>query len=936
MVSALARQFASPGPAYRPMMFWVWNGEVTRERIDADIADMAAKGVGGFFIHPMGESFRLGDFLEGISPPYLSDAYFELVRYAVEHAAAAGLYAWLYDEGGWPSGTAQGKVVEGRPELRGKVLAVASGGDPPEGTVGSVILRAGEPPALVEREPSPADPDAITLHFVQREGGYPVDMMDPAAVRRFIEVTHERYRDYVGEHFGGTVPGVFTDEPRVGGRVGTGEIPWTPGLLEAFEADHGFDLRPWVPLLFAPEALALDPLRYYSEANLMAVRCAFFDTWTRLHQKAYWDQLNAWCHEHNLRHVGHVGGEDNLPDHLAGGFGEFFRTAGTLDVPGVDAIWRQLWPGQTNGRFPRLASSAAHQKAADASVTDWPSAGLSLTESFGVYGFGLTYHQMKWLTDYQFVRGINVMCPMSRSMCSDGGRVYRTMDDMGPGNPLWEHYQPYAEYVGRLSLMCRAGEPVATIAVYYPIETLWASQPGNAAGSFETICGLLEDQQLEFDVIGGDALLSAVVDQELLVTPGARYELIIIPEVTVLRRSVVAKLIHFRSRGGRIAFLGEGPHWVAEGAEAKPAAIAAPELMEGSYLVDLPKQLDPLVAAFGGNPAYYQMFRLDGISAGYFGGKWLDRFAGRRLIPGVALRVPRDNLGPFAAIMGLTASRVRLTPSAQMEGIRLMARVIEQTSIHLLTNERDEEVTCRFSVAGEEPLRVEAWDPRTGRRATLGYHDDVADSTELEVSLAPFGSVILVATVPELLDEPGELEAQPTVSLSRGITEPPRPLSGVEIRDGAVAPLRALPSVLPDDPALEEGRWDLLRGCDDFSGTMEYRLRLAIERDWLDRRVVLELHDVRYVAELWVNGEHAGRAIWPPYEFDIAPLLREGENELTIRVSNTLANQALRPEVIQEAKSRGWWSVYCQRAEPMMRESLPSGMSPAVTLWLGE
>jgi len=936
MVSALPRQFASPGPAFRPMMFWVWNGEVTRERIDADIADMKAKGVGGFFIHPMGESFRLGDFLEGISPPYLSHAYFELVRYAVERAAAAGLYAWLYDEGGWPSGTAQGKVVEGHPELRGKVLVVVRGATPPEGTVASVILRAGEPPALVEGGSSPPDPDAIILHFVQREGGYPVDMMDPAAVRRFIEVTHERYRDYVDEHFGKTIPGIFTDEPRVGGRVGTSEIPWTPRLLGAFQTDHGFDLRPWLPLLFSPEALGLDPLRHYSEANLMAVRCAFYDTWTRLHREAYWDQLNAWCRGHNLVHVGHVGGEDNLPDHLAGGFGESFRTAGTLDVPGVDAIWRQLWPGQTNGRFPRLASSAAHQKAPDASVTDWPSAGLSLTESFGVYGFGLTYHQMKWLTDYQFVRGINVMCPMSRSLCGDRGRVYRTMDDMGPGNPLWEHYQPYAEYVGRLSLMCRAGEPVATIAVYYPIETFWASQPGSAAGSFETICGLLEDQQLEFDVIGGDALLSAVVDEELLVTPGAQYELIIVPKVTVLRRSVVDKLIHFRSRGGRIAFLGEGPQWITDGAEARPITEAAPELLEGAFPVELPKEIDRIAPAFGGLASYAFRMMLDGIVPAFLGGEWLERFAGHRIAPGVVLQVPGHGLGPFAHVLGITMGRVRLSPARPLPSIRLLTRVLEQTSIHLLVNERDEEVTCRFSVAGEEHLRVEAWDPKTGRRATLAHHDDVADSTELEVSLAPFGSVILVATVPELLDEPEAVETQPTVPLSRGITEPPRPIAGVEIRDGAVVPLKALPSVSPDDPALEEGRWDLMQDCQDFSGTMEYRLSLQAERDWLNRRVVLKLHDVRYVAELWVNGEYAGRAIWPPHEFDLTPLLREGDNDLTIRVTNTLANQALRPDVIQEARSRGWWNVYCQRTEPMMRESLPSGMSPAVSLWLGE
>ena len=45
--------------------------------------------------------------------------------------------------------------------------------------------------------------------------------------------------------------------------------------------------------------------------------------------------------------------------------------------------------------FPKFASSAAHQNGT----------ALALTESFGVYGNGLTPAQMKWLVDYQSVLG---------------------------------------------------------------------------------------------------------------------------------------------------------------------------------------------------------------------------------------------------------------------------------------------------------------------------------------------------------------------------------------------------------------------------------------------------------------------------------------------------------------------------------------------------
>ena len=41
-----------------------------------------------------------------------------------------------------------------------------------------------------------------------------VNTMDKKAIDRFIEVTHEKYYEELGEDFGKTIPAIFTDEPQ--------------------------------------------------------------------------------------------------------------------------------------------------------------------------------------------------------------------------------------------------------------------------------------------------------------------------------------------------------------------------------------------------------------------------------------------------------------------------------------------------------------------------------------------------------------------------------------------------------------------------------------------------------------------------------------------------------------------------------------------------
>ena len=65
-----------------------------------------------------------------------------------------------------------------------------------------------------------------------------------------------------------------------------------------------------------------------------------------------------WCEENGLAHITHLNKDHDMPSCIRAE-GSFFRDLSRVQVPGVDAIWNQIWPG-TVANFPKLASSSAH------------------------------------------------------------------------------------------------------------------------------------------------------------------------------------------------------------------------------------------------------------------------------------------------------------------------------------------------------------------------------------------------------------------------------------------------------------------------------------------------------------------------------------------------------------------------------------------------
>ena len=86
----------------RPVPFWSWNDKLEPDELRRQIGAMQDAGMGGFFMHARG----------GLETEYLREDWFRAVEASVDEAKKRGMQAWCYDENGWPSGFAGGKLLE--------------------------------------------------------------------------------------------------------------------------------------------------------------------------------------------------------------------------------------------------------------------------------------------------------------------------------------------------------------------------------------------------------------------------------------------------------------------------------------------------------------------------------------------------------------------------------------------------------------------------------------------------------------------------------------------------------------------------------------------------------------------------------------------------------------------------------------------------------
>lgn len=97
-------------------------------------------------------------------------------------------------------------------------------------------------------------------------------------------------------------------------------------------------------------------------------------------------------------------------------------------------------------------------------------------------------------------------------------------------------------------------------------------------------------------------------------------------------------------------------------------------------------------------------------------------------------------------------------------------------------------------------------------------------------------------------------------------------------------------------------------GIKHFSGTATWLRSFDIEpKDLFGNHFILDLGQVANTAELYVNGKSAGLSWRPPHRTEVTNLLRPGENQLEIRVTNLWVNRLIGDEALPAENQYDAW-----------------------------
>ena len=262
-----------------------------------------------------------------------------------------------------------------------------------------------------------------------------------------------------------------------------------------------------------------------------------------------------WANENGIAFTGHLDKDHNPLGCMDGGCNfNLMRALRCFDIPGIDVIWRQIYPENKtdkkddmncyNGFFPRYASSAAVQNGTK----------RAMSEVFGVAGEGLTYDIMRFTVGYQAVRGINVFNPFNFPLGRKGQLLAQELPIFTENQPYYRYLGQFNSYVERLCYIAALGERVCETALYYPVSDFQSGLNAEAMEKkFDNLGRELEDRLIDFDIIDDDVIQSAEIVNGYLHIGRAEYKHIIIPEGAFIPEATQNTLNNFTKCGGRVS-----------------------------------------------------------------------------------------------------------------------------------------------------------------------------------------------------------------------------------------------------------------------------------------------------------------------------------------------------------------------------------------------
>jgi hypothetical protein len=540
------------------------------------------------------------------------------------------------------------------------------------------------------------------------------------------------------------------------------------------------------------------------------------------------------------------------------------------DAP-MSEFWAWSWRhrvGDANRFFVKQPASAAHTTGRK----------LVLAEGFttiGPHWRETLWDNLKPSFDKACCEGLNLLV-WHAFVCSpeeEGlpGIQYFAGTHFNPNTTWWSKSKPFLHYINRCQFMLQQGLFVADVAFFYGdhvpnFAQLKQSDPARILPGYD------------YDVVSGETLLTrmSVKDQRLVLPDGMSYRALVLRDLGVISLPILKKLKEFAAAGALI--IGERPN--------------NPGTLENYPQCDA--EFTALANELWGRPDIGNQTGRPRI---------LSRVTPRQALLNVGLRPDFE----------WSNASVESGPSPDMDYIH---RRQGQTDIYFIANRSTNAIAldCTFRVAGKLP---ELWDPLSGSRRAAGAYSTEGGRTVVPLDFDPCGSCFVVFRAPTAEPHGPDTSNRPELL----------PLASID------GPWTVRFDAKSGGPGSEQ--FDRLMswtehanpGVKFYSGTATYQKSFMWYQGQTSQpptwRTVLDLGDLRELAEVRLNGTSCGITWSPPFQVDISDSIKPGENRLEIELVNFWPNRIIGDDHLPEAQRMTRTNIRkLTKTTPLMRSGL--------------
>ncbi len=939
----LQEGFANPPKEARLRCYWWWlNGNTTQAAITRDLEEMKAKGYGGALLVDAGGADQRDNRPVAAGPTFGSPEWRVLYRHALQEAARLGLEISLNIQSGWNLGGPMVKPEEAAKLLTWSRVAVHGPADlhqplaqPPERNgwyreiaVLAYPLRHGPglparpirnlrikaafeeagfsvpvtAPLMEDVAAQPGEEDApfgavedVTASMVDGQftwhapvgdweilrigytnsdarvstssgawQGLAIDYLDRAAFEHY-------WRDNVdplladARQYPGALRYLVTDSWELGG------INWTAAFRQHFRSLRGYDLLPYLPVI----AGRIIGSRETSNRFLNDFRRTVGDLIVSQHYAVFADLANRA----GLGIHPESGGPHGAPiDALA--------TLGVSAFPQTE-FWARSATHRTRDEerfFVKEGSSAAHTY------------GKTVVAAEAMTSIGPQWEETIWdnlkpTFDQAACEGLNrlIWHTFTSSPKEAGlpGQEYFAGTHLNPNVTWWNEAGPFFAYINRASFLLQQGRPMADVVYYYGDNVpnfvrLKSSDPAKVLPGYD------------YDVADENVLVHrmSVRDGRIVLPDGVSYRLLVLPDAAGIAPQAL-RAVHKLVADGAMVLGSQPRHATGIGGDDQVASLTA----------ELWGDCTP------GKPHHF------GKGTVYCGDAARDVLQQLGVQPDFDYRTH--------------------TPGA----LDYVHRAAGDTDLYFVRNTLAQPLYAEVFLRSRDKA-PELWHADTGATEPQALYTSAPDGrTRIPLWLEPYGSVFLVLRRPssphavelskdgtrwfpyEGTDADGpaplqvRLNANGTGSLATA--SPGR----YRMKTDAGQALSAVVSSAPETTAIG-GPWTVRftpgwgappsaafprllswtemedPGIRYYSGTATYSARFSVTagRPGVTPTLVLDLGEVRELAQVRVNGKDLGILWKRPFTMDVSAAVKPGWNNLEVAVTNLWPNRLIGDE----------------------------------------